>query len=689
MTFDPGCRAGCARWFLLAVWPIIACGWPAWALAQAPAALTSDAVWASEAALAQTALDAPTNDSATTGPGSVTASVTASTATANTSTAAPPRFDVEVEADAALRDFLLRHLELMRYRNLPDLDAAELERLLARAQDNLLDLLGTLGYFGPQVRIDGPLPVGPAPLGTVRISVQAGAVTRIASADVYFRGDIAENPQTADQRAAVRQAFGLRPGSAFSQADWGRAKSAALRALTTRRYPAGRIYNSLADVDSSDQSVRLSLELDSGTPLRFGEVRVQGAQRFDTAVVERLVRLSGVTPGSDYDLAKLQDAQQRIADTGYFDSAHVSVDPGVDQTSAPVIVQLREGQRQKLVLGVGGSTDSGARLSAEHTHLRVPGIDWRAVNKLQLERDDRQISTEWTAPVDDKGWQWITSALIARQVDGNDTTTSQRLRLGQAQRSDALDRSFFMQYDRARSVNSLLRSLGTGAAEASISANYAWTRRRFDSMPFPQRGYGLGLELGAGYTLVGQRRPFGRTVGRWMGYWPLSGSLAQAFQAPPSGVAASVDASQNVNATSRWGRLVLRAEGGAVWTQPDTPVPETQLFLTGGDATVRGYGLRNIGVAQADGGVSPGRYMASGSAEWQIPIWRQGQRTPWEAALFVDGGSVAEKIGDLKARWGLGAGVRYNSPVGPLRLDVAYGVQPREWRLHFNVGFTF
>ncbi|MGI9216909.1 MAG: autotransporter assembly complex protein TamA, partial [Hydrogenophaga sp.] len=450
------------------------------------------------------------------------------------------------------------------------------------------------------------------------------------------------------------------------------------------RYPAGRLYNSLADVDTSDHSVRLALELDSGAPLRIGEVRIEGAQRFDTAVVERLVRLSGITPGSDYDLARLQDAQQRIADTGYFESVYVSVDPGVDQTTAPVVVQLREAQRQKLVLGIGGSTDSGARLSVEHTHHRVPGIGWRAVSKLQIERDDQQLSTEWSAPVDDKGWHWITSALAARQIDGFDTTTSQRLRLGQAQSSDALDRSFFLQVDRARSVNAVLRSLGTDAAEASLTANYAWTRRRFDNTPFPQRGYGLGLELGAGYTLVGDRRPFGRTVGRWLGYWPVGSAWPLADERAPLGTARAPEAT-----SSRWGRLALRVEAGAVWAKADTPVPETQLFLTGGDTSVRGYALRDIGVAQADGGVSPGRYMTVGSAEWQVPLWRNGQRTPWEAALFVDGGSVAEKIGDLKARWGVGAGVRYNSPVGPLRLDLAYGVQPRAWRLHFNVGFVF
>jgi translocation and assembly module TamA len=599
---------------------------------------------------------------------------------------AGPRFDLVIDTpQAPLRDFLQRHLELMRYRELADLEAPELQRLLARAQDNLLDLLGTQGHFSPQVRIEGPQPGGDTPLGTVRIAVDPGPLTLVASADVYFRGDIADNPQAQEQREAVRRAFAIRPGQPFTQDAWNQAKGAALRALTAQRYPAGRLYNSLADVDTTDHSVRLGVELDSGTPLRLGELRVEGAERYDSAEVERLARLSGLTPGSDYDLVRLQDARQRIADTGHYESVHVSVDPGVDQASAPVLIQLREALRQKLVLGVGGSTDSGARLSIEHTHFRVPGIGWQATSKLQLERDDRQLSTDWSSPVDDKGWKWVTSALAARQIDGNDTTTSQRIRLGQAQSSKVKDRSAFLQYDRARSVNSLVRSLGTDGAEASLTANYTWTWRYFDSTPFPQRGYGFGWELGAGYTLAGERRPFGRTTARWLGYWPLGGSIMEMLRRPPA--QDSTVSSEPV--TGPWGRLVLRAEGGAVWAKRDTPVPETQLFLTGGDATVRGYGLRDIGVPQADGGVSPGRYMTTGSVEWQIPIRRNGQRTAWEAALFVDGGSVAESIPDLKARYGVGGGVRYNSPVGPLRLDIAYGVQPRKRRLHFNVGFSF
>ena len=66
----------------------------------------------------------------------------------------------------------------------------------------------------------------------------------------------------------------------------------------------------------------------------------------------------------------------------------------------------------------------------------------------------------------------------------------------------------------------------------------------------------------------------------------------------------------------------MRASAGAVIAKDSASLPSTQLFLAGGDNSVRGYGLRNIGIPQADGGVAPGRYMAVGSLEWQRPIWQ-------------------------------------------------------------------
>ncbi|MDO9483949.1 MAG: BamA/TamA family outer membrane protein [Hydrogenophaga sp.] len=607
---------------------------------------------------------------------------------------AEPRFDIDLQATAELSAFLLRHLELQRFRTLRDLDASELERLLEAAPDNLRDLLGTLGYFSPVIEVS-LTPATPstststatAParshLGTVKIQVEPGPLTRVASAQVYFKGDIATAPEAAEQREAIRRSGTLATGVAFSQADWDRAKTTALRQLTAQRYPAGRIENSLADIDAATQSANLYIELNSGPSVQVGAVRVEGIERYDPAMVERMVRLAGLTPGSDYDLTQLQAAQQRLAESGYFDSVFVYMDPANNPQASPVVVQVRETKRKMLVLGVGGSTDKGARLSVEHTHHRVPGIGWRALNKLQLERDDQLASTVWSAPVDDRGWRWISSGQAARQIDNFTTTTSQRLRAGQAQDTPDLDRSFFLQYDRARAVNSALRSLLPAPAESSVSANYAWTRRRFNDLVFPESGQGLSVELGVGTTLGDARLPFTRAQARWLGYWPISALSGEPRTAPLG------EARPAADDTGRAGRLALRLQGGALWAKQTAPVPETQLFLTGGDTTVRGYGLRDIGVPQADGSVSPGRYLAVASLEWQRPLWRNGTRSPWESVVFVDAGAVANMPGDLRPKWGVGAGMRYNSPVGPLQVDLAYGLQSKRLRVHLNVGFSF
>jgi translocation and assembly module TamA len=104
---------------------------------------------------------------------------------------------------------------------------------------------------------------------------------------------------------------------------------------------------------------------------------------------------------------------------------------------------------------------------------------------------------------------------------------------------------------------------------------------------------------------------------------------------------------------------------------------------------VRGYGLHDIGTDLAGEQVSAGRYLAVGSLEWQRPITRNGLLTAWEGVLFVDAGAVADQPGDLQAKVGIGAGVRWKTPVGPLQIDLAYGVAVKKLRLHLNLGFAF
>ena len=128
---------------------------------------------------------------------------------------------------------------------------------------------------------------------------------------------------------------------------------------------------------------------------------------------------------------------------------------------------------------------------------------------------------------------------------------------------------------------------------------------------------------------------------------------------------------------------------GAVLARDAVSLPVTQLFLAGGDNSVRGYGLRSIGIKLGSDQVSAGRYLAVGSLEWQRPITVKGLLTDWEGALFVDAGAVADRPSELHAQMGVGAGLRWKTPVGPLQIDLAYGVAVQQFRLHLNVGFSF
>jgi translocation and assembly module TamA len=126
-----------------------------------------------------------------------------------------------------------------------------------------------------------------------------------------------------------------------------------------------------------------------------------------------------------------------------------------------------------------------------------------------------------------------------------------------------------------------------------------------------------------------------------------------------------------------------RAEAGVVLANSRSGIPSTFLFRTGGDQTVRGYSYQSIGVPQGSAIVG-GRYLAIASAE--AVYWFAGD---WGAAAFVDAGDAFDDRGAFDLAVGYGTGVRWRSPIGPFRADVAYGERSKSLRLHFSVGFSF
>ncbi len=573
-------------------------------------------------------------------------------------------FTVDVRGPEAVRDYLRLHLELQRYRELDDLGATEISRLMVAAEANARELLGTLGYFTPTLTLElKETPQSEKAPREIVINVSPGELTKVSNVQISYAGPIADDAAAESQRDGIRTAWALRAGQPFTQQAWDSAKTTALRSLTAKRFPTGSIAISRAEVDADRSEARLSVTYQSGPAYKFGPLVLRGIQRYDADGARRIARLPS---GQDYDQQKLLDAQQRLASSGYYDSVFLTLDTDSgNPLAAPVIAQLREAPLQKVVLGVGFTTDNGPRLSIDHIHNQVPLLGWRAVSRLSVDNDVKSLSTELKAIPDDHGWRWFGGAELKSEQSGSYVVDSGRLRGGRSKSGDHIDRSYFLQYDYAQN-----RGTNAPPSASAVTANWGWTGRYFDDNSAPSRGYGLALEVAAGYTLTGEQVPFTRTYARWLGVLPLGSAEDKELQA-------------------RRSRLQLRVEAGAVSAKDSAQIPSTLMFLTGGDTTVRGYSYKQIGTVRPDGTTVAGRYLGVASVEWQRPFVYNDKLTEWESVVFVDAGAVADKPGELKPKVGVGVGARWRSPVGPVQADLAYGVDSKKFRLHFRLGFTF
>lgn len=577
-------------------------------------------------------------------------------------------FTLEVESpNKDVTEYLEAHLDLQRYRKLDDLAASEVSRLMVAAEANARGLLNTLGYFTPTITLElKETPDSDKAPRNIHVEVDPGPPTKVDKVRLDFAGPVADDPRDAAQRDEIRSGWKLPPGQIFTQPGWDAAKTIGLRTLAAKRYPTARIASSQADIDADQSQARLQVGYDSGPAYRFGALTINGAQRYDTDAARRIARLP---TGQDYDQQKLLDAQLRLASSGYYDSVFLTMntDEGVDPQAAPVTAQVREAPLQKVVLGVGFTSDSGPRVSVDHIHNKIPVLDWRSVSRFSYDKNTHLLNTEWTGLPAESGWRWFNLAQLQRDNNAGDyTVDSARLRGGRSRAGDHIDRSVYLQYD-----YSVSKGIDPPPSGAALSINWAWTGRYFDNQAAPTRGNGVAVELGTGYTLLGERLPFLRAYGRWLGILPI-GSDADPLRA------------------ARRPRLALRAEAGGISAKDEAQIPQSLQFLTGGDTTVRGYSYRQIGVVNDSGRIQAGRYMNVASIEWQQPIVRGGKLSDFEGVVFVDAGAVADQPSDLgKLKVGTGVGVRWRSPVGPVQADLAYGVDVQAFRLHLRFGFTF
>lgn len=575
-----------------------------------------------------------------------------------------PQWRLDIEAPKALRNLLRTYLDLARFQSEPQagsdqINLVELRRLVVSAPEQARGLIEAEGYFSANITTRVTDATDSQPM-VVLLKIEPGPRTVIKKVQIIFEGELdeqlaADNEQAKALVQSLNESWALPEGQVFRQAEWSASKNATLAKLRAQGYPTASWSGTSVTVDAESKEATLFLVADSGPAFFFGDIQVEGLKSQPASAITNLSPFGRGAPYKEGQLVELQDRIQKI---NLFDSVFVSTD--VDPTSAaavPVVVQVHEMPLQQATVGVGVSSDTGPRVSFEHLHRQPFGLNWQAKTKAQIGRDESNLQLDLTS----HPWEGRKRGLISSQFtyqidDAHAINTSQRLRVGRLREGERMERTDYLEFQHAK-VTSDADVIVSEAS--SLAGTSQWIFRDVDNQILPTKGTTTTVSLTAGQTFstLESSGTFGRAYARLTGYLPLP---------------------------AHW-YATARGEWGQVMARDQVSVPDTLLFRAGGDESVRGYAYRSLGV-KADGVVIGGRSLATGSVELAHPL--MASMPNLLGAVFVDAGDAAGNPSDLHINWGYGAGLRWRSPVGPLKLDAAYGREVHQWRMHFSVGIS-
>jgi translocation and assembly module TamA len=555
-------------------------------------------------------------------------------------------YKVDIQASPrAVRKLLEEHLDIARFAKRDDVSDDQFDFLVTATPQQVRDLTATAGYFSPVVRTDVRTVDGKK---RVTVSVDPGPQTTISSVTLSFNGPVlTEDPA---QENATRFAFSLHEGDPFSQGGWDDAKSAALRALQARRYVAAKITQSQARIDPRMHEAKLSVTFDSGPTFTMGKLEVVGTERYPAKIVDNV---NPISVGAIYDVQRVAELQRQLQNTPYY--ASVAIDVGNDPAKpleTPVRVKVSEYPYNSIRGGVGYATDTGPQVQGNYSYLNTFGAAYPFTVGGRIDQIEQFGQIQLSMPPGERAW---TNSVLASYGTTNVSDTriySIRAGVQTTRTSQYLDYGYSLfYYDDRLDQN----AVGPITAHALVPA-WTWTRRNTDDPLFPRSGNLIHVEAGFAVKGALADQTFGRLYARAQQYFPVGKSDL----------------------------VLIRAEFGGVFTSGSSSgIPASLLFRAGGSNSVRGYSYEGIG-NNVDGSVLPTKYLITASSEYQHWFTHD-----WGGAVFFDIGTATDTWGEKVFYPGVGFGARWRSPVGPVNVDLAYGIRNKDIRPYLTLGIAF
>lgn len=517
-------------------------------------------------------------------------------------------------------------------------------RFRARVDDAIREGLKALGYYEPTIDFDLRPP--PAKGRQVLIAkVTPGEPVRIGGTEVILRGGARTDRDYLDllnTRPAI--------GTILNHGDYDSFKSSLTRVALRKGYFDSEFNKSQLGVSLDRHQAFWDIDYNSGERYRFGPVTFEGSQIRD----EYLQNLVPFKQGDYYTSQDLAELNRRLAATGWFSS--VVVAPQFEKSRQTKVLPLQgvvsPRKENTVETGVGYSTDVGPRVKGTWRKPWMNSYGHSLTSSLSLSAPEQQLDFSYKVP------------LLKSPLE------QYYLMQGGFKRTDLND----TQADSTTLAVSRYWEMSSGWQRA---LNLRWSLDHFTQANVTN----TTMLIYPGVS-VNRTRSRGGLMPTWGDSQRYSVDYSNTMWG--SDINFIVMQAQDVWIRTLYDRHRFVVRGNLGWIEADnfSKVPPDLRFFAGGDRSIRGYKYKSISPKDDDGKLMGASKLANGSLEYQYNV--SGK---WWGAVFVDSGEAVSDIRESNFKTGAGLGVRWQSPVGPIKLDIARPIGDKEEHgLQFYIG---
>ncbi len=521
-----------------------------------------------------------------------------------------------------------------------DTPLSRLNRLAPQVRTNIRNAINALGYYRSTFELSFSVL---EKCWFLHIDMLPGEQVQVDNVSVYISASEEEQvlfQKFIDELPDMEQA-------ALHHGKYEEIKSTLSARAIENGYFSARFLRSEVVVDMSAYKADILIDFEPGPRFSFGEINIEPIPGFSRALIKSLVILQS---GEPYSSERLLEQRTNFDESRYFNLINVSPQLSrVNQGAVPINISLVPRPRNAWSTGVGFTTDTGPRVRATYENRYINTRGHHIDSDLGLSPIRSQVNMAYIIPLSDPVRESLSFG-TGFVTENAETYDSDRFKLELAYRRQSTS-GWLETY----SIDYLQDNYTVDLQQDNVTLTmpgYTLSKTVADDLIFPSRGWKLfGQIRGASDSMISDTT-----------FLQVYGSGKGILSFGP-------------------GRFISKFEIGSTWIDVPAELPASVRFFTGGDQKLRGYQYNSLGPLNENNEVIGGTHLLTGSLEYDFPI-----KNNWRSAFFVDGGNA---FSDSEVDWkqSIGMGLRWLSPIGPIRLDLAHAMSDEGgFRLHITMG---